>query len=193
MDITMLVCRGLTRLTCLGGLGALLVGMAVAWAADASWPGPLGQVTVPLYASESARAVGVLRIQRLRLDSERRGFLRIGVLPMLVAEDVRLEADQVGDGARLLSQAEAVLHTQGVGRKLELRKVRCRFGGETPIELHCGRLVPATGGWLATEGVRWEGGGIRRHGESARIETDGAGGWRVAFQPAAERPYQRVH
>lgn len=193
MHTTMLVCRGLTRLTWLGGLGALLVGTAVTWAADASWPGPLGRVTVPLYAKDSARPVGVLRVERLRLESERRGFFRIGVLPMLVAEDFRLEADQVSDGARLLSQAEAVLHARGVGRKLELRKVRCRFGGETPIELQCGRLVPTTGGWLATEGVRWEGGGIRRHGESARIETDGPGGWRVAFQPAAEKPYQRVH
>jgi hypothetical protein len=188
----MLPWRSLSRWAWPSGLFALIMGTAIVGAMEPSWLGPRGRITVPLYARDSTQPVGVLRAERLRPDYERRGFFRIGVLPMLVAEEVTLEAQRVSDGARMLRQAALFLQANGAERKLELRKVTCRFAGETPIELQCGRLVPTADGWLATGGVRWEGGGIQRAGQSARIQTDRQGGWCVIFEPSAESRHRKT-
>lgn len=64
----------------------------------------VNNLVVPFYAAGQSEAVAVLRVEHVFRDHERRGFFRIGLLPLLVGEGVRLEFRDAGVAARELDR-----------------------------------------------------------------------------------------
>lgn len=68
-----------------------------------------------------------IQARRLRLDHERRGFFRIGVLPIFVAEDVRIQIASPDYLSRVLPAVEICRPSESVARRVEIRHLGISF------------------------------------------------------------------
>lgn len=78
-------------------------------------------IAYPVYAPEASVPIAVVRVQATRTEYQRRGFLRIGALPMLVAEQVRVEVRDPRATVAQLSGLPEWLRAPGKGRAGEVR------------------------------------------------------------------------
>ena len=78
-------------------------------------------IAYPVYAAEASVPIAVVRVQSTRTEYQRRGFLRIGALPMLVAEQVRVEVRDPRATVAQLSGLPEWLRAPGKGRAGEVR------------------------------------------------------------------------
>ena len=109
-------------------------------------------VTIPFYQAGEPRPYAALRVQRISKDYERRGFFRIGLLPVLVADKVTLrflDAERSADTfARVGWLTESAVDT------VEWRRVELTFEKETNPRLQAARMRPARdGGWRVWEAI----------------------------------------
>lgn len=110
---------------------------------------------IPVYVGEPPQLGAKFHIGRVFTDYQRKGFLRIGVLPILVAEDVTVEIHRPEALADLLSSFQR-WPGNGRGRKVvEWRNVRfiptgCAAGR---LETACMRL--GRQGQMCLTGVRY--------------------------------------
>lgn len=111
---------------------------------------------VPLYVPGKPAPVAVVRIENLRRDYQRKGFFRIGLLPMVIAEGVTIECFQPGDLKQVLGQWPAQLAQSAHAGAAELRRVSFRLPGQTTPRLEAGvaQLKP-NGCWLLSGEVRF--------------------------------------
>jgi|GEM_PF-2248304 len=100
------------------------------------------RVTSPVYGPESSRPIAVLRVESTRTEYQRRGFFRIGALPVMVAERVRLEVRDPQATAQVFGGLPEWLRAPGKGRAGEVRDFQMR-GPE-----------PAGAPWLTVARVR---------------------------------------
>jgi hypothetical protein len=123
------------------GLCAWLVwGVSPVFAAGA--PQTRG-VLIPIYAEGHPRPVASIRIERVFRDHRRLGFLRVKILPVVVAEGVRLELRDPAGATNLLDEFAAALRSVGGSRAVELRNFRFSAEGESIPRLQARRLRPA--------------------------------------------------
>lgn len=78
-------------------------------------------ITSPIYGPAGGTPVAIVRVESTRTEYLRRGFLRIGALPVLVAERVRLEVRDAKATVAQLGQLPEWLRAPGKGRAGELR------------------------------------------------------------------------
>ena len=90
----------------------------------------VSDVTLSEYSSKDLSLVAQVHTVRLFTDYERRGFFRIGLLPILVAENVKIQIQS----ADCLTNAMLALHSWNqppVGvRRLKLRNLEIKLFGE---------------------------------------------------------------
>jgi len=84
------------------------------------------RVTSPVYGPEASRPIAVLRVEATRTEYQRRGFFRIGALPLLVAEQVRLEVRDPQATAQMFAGLPEWLRAPGRGRAGEVRDFQMR-------------------------------------------------------------------
>lgn len=84
------------------------------------------RLTSPVYGPESSRPIAVLRVEATRTEYQRRGFFRIGALPLLVAEQVRIEVRDPQATAEVFAGLPEWLRAPGKGRAGELRDFQMR-------------------------------------------------------------------
>jgi hypothetical protein len=137
-------------------------------------------VEVPLYVGNDAQPAGVVRVGRVFTDYERRGFFRIGALPLLVLEGVTIELTRPEQAQAALVQARgwlgagspesASVSTNGgattsarpkverANRVLDCRNLTLVIPGSVTNVVRAGRARIAADGQLElTENVRVEG------------------------------------
>ena len=109
-------------------------------------------VTVPFYQAGEPRPYAALRVQRISKDYERRGFFRIGLLPVLVAEDVTLRFLDAERSADTFARVGRL--TEGAADTVEWRKVELTFEKDTLPRLQAARMRPARdGGWRVWDAI----------------------------------------
>lgn len=117
-------------------------------------PAVIRDVTIPYYSRGGSSPAAVVRIKRLFTDYQRRGFFRIGLLPMLVAEGVRIEILQPEETLAALQGAQKWLHSRAARKGLEWRDVQFHFQTEAAPRLEATRLqLSDDGAWRLTDGV----------------------------------------
>lgn len=84
-----------------------------------------------IYVKGRSDPVAVVRIASARRDFQRRGYFRIGLLPMAVIEDVKVEIRHAEDVGDLLVQTRQGLGMMAHGRALEVRRIALSLAGES--------------------------------------------------------------
>jgi len=102
-------------------------------------------VTVGIYADDSASMVAMLKVGRIFTENRRLGFFRIKLLPVLVAEGVRLEFTESRPNTNWPAgfRANPALLARP-GTSLEWRDVSVRFPQDAQPRLQAGQLHPPT-------------------------------------------------
>ena len=125
-------------------------------------------IGVPIYLKGHNKPSVIIRIESMRPDHERRGFFRIGVLPIVVADGVRLEVLDPGHGAEALSGAANWLSGRSGSRPVELRQVTLIVGREPIPWLEANRARTDNSGQLRLlDGI------TIRHGETTTRSSGG--------------------
>jgi hypothetical protein len=148
----------------------------------------LQQVTIPCYAQGKSSPAAVVHIKTLFTDYQRRGFFRIGLLPLLVAEDVRIEVLQPEETATALQGAKKWLNPGTARKALEWRRVQFIFPNETTPRLEAGRVqLSEDGTWRLTDGVVFRAGTNETRQAEAILQVTGtqAGELRPTHSQAA--------
>ena len=84
-----------------------------------------------IYVKGNSDPVAIVRIASARHDFQQRGYFRIGLLPMAVIEDVKVEICHAGDIGGLLVQTKQGLGMLAQGSALEVRQIAFSFTGES--------------------------------------------------------------
>lgn len=98
------------------------------------------------YDSDEAAPVLELRAARLFTDHERRGFFKIGLLPMLVAENVQIQFRSVSGLTNVLAGLPPWMVGATDSHCVELRSVELFATGSDAIRLKAGLARPKQDG-----------------------------------------------
>ncbi len=167
--------------------------VAIAWVACASsLPGdsapgvprqPLRHLTAPLYEADNPRPVAVIQVGRIHPDYERKGFFRIGLLPLLVADEVEIDLRTARNPLEALRRAAHRLQMLRRPGLIELRHVTVRFPPSTQSRLKAGRVrFGQDGQWQLLDGAVWEAGGTRLEATRAALHLTGALAGTITFE-----------
>lgn len=141
----------------------------------------------PFYAGAEPKLCTVVRVEDIYTDCERRGFFRIGILPLEVMEGVGIEIrnpETAGDG---LAQLHHWLESQGA-RRVELRRVKFLVDSTVTNRVEAGRIrVAADGTWQLLDGVKLVSGTNETKAARATLQISGeqAGELVLETQPPA--------
>lgn len=119
--------------------------------------GPTGisaaALTVSEYSSKDLSLIMQVRAARVFVDYEHWGFFRIGLLPMLMAEDVQVKIQSPEYLANALADLES-WHQPAIGcRHLELRSLEIIVGGEKQPRLRAAVARIGSDGALELSGA----------------------------------------
>lgn len=98
-------------------------------------------VAIPFYSTNTGKCIAVLRAERLYQDYQRSGFFRIGALPMLAIENLRLEVRDVTQLSAGLSAATAALDPRtDTKRVVDGRQFSIVFAANTDVSVRARRM-----------------------------------------------------
>jgi hypothetical protein len=102
-------------------------------------------VTLGIYSDDSSMLVAVLKVGRVFNENRRIGFFRVKLLPVLVAQGVRLEFAQSTPSTNWPSSFRASpTQMAQPGTSVEWRDVSVRFPQDTGSRLEAKKLHPPT-------------------------------------------------
>lgn len=121
--------------------------------------------------------VALVRVERAFLDHERIGFFRIGLLPILIVDNVQIELLGPGDLGPKLTQIELHLTHAAGARAVEFRNLCFRYVGDKEPRLRA-KVVHSTsaGVWRCNSGVVVDRGHLYEF-EEAELITTGPRAW----------------
>jgi hypothetical protein len=150
-------------LPALAAAGLLTAATAAGQQLDMLSRHPIKGLVVPFYTPGRPDAVMVLRAESISMEFERRGFFRIGTLPLVVAEGVTLELQRGSDMAEAQNLIHNWLEELKRSGRLELRRFCARNSQDPSFVLRIGRLRSTQfGQWQLTEGIQWQSSTNRR-------------------------------
>jgi hypothetical protein len=133
----------------------------------------LHNATFGLYDAKKAAPAGLVRIERSYTDYQRKGFLRIGILPIFVLEGVTVEFQGDPDPSDTLVRLRQWLGDDGTSR-LEVRRLRIQWTGVQTNYLEAGLgLLGPSGRLDLANGVRLRKGDEFRESSRATLQIYG--------------------
>src|SRR5688572_18044946 len=112
-------------------------------------------VTYPFYAPGGSEPAVLIHVERVHKDYQRRGFFRIGALPMVAADTVTVRIAQPDHALTALAKLDARLRQIGQVKAVEWRRVDFIFGSESTPRLRATRMQVSRGQtWEFLDGVR---------------------------------------
>ena len=113
-------------------------------------------LTMNEYCSTNSRVRGRLRVERLFVDHEHWGFFRIGFLPVLVADNVKMEMPTAECLCNGLADLQSPSESGRPVSEFELRRVEISTGGERRclVRAATGRFETGGNVRLSTVSVR---------------------------------------
>lgn len=143
-------------------------------------------VMVPLYLKNRSDPSAVIRIGRIFSSYQRKGFFRIGVLPILVAEDVKIELWQPEQVAESLAATRGWIGAHAAKEAMEWRRLSLFLPGQTSPCLKAGRVQPSDHGQWRLFDVELHPGPKTIHLPTAFLQTTGKDAGRLSW--TADRP-----
>lgn len=140
-------------------LGACLAAHDL-WAAGNLFSGGTQQAKgVAIYVDRAKKGrAGVIRIDALYKDYRRKGFFRVGLLPVAVAEGVTVEVVHEPALARTFSAVHEHFGGSKASDAVEVRRLAFTFPGETAPRLAADTARPGPGGrWRLSGHVTFTG------------------------------------
>jgi hypothetical protein len=141
------------------------------------WPAPSGvkKILLPIYVEKEPSPVALIEVGSIRMDFQTQGFFRIGLLPLLVFEDVAIEITRPASAAAGLAGIDHWLSGHKAGRAMELRRVRIQVNGPrtNTLEAAVARLDDG-GQWQLSSGVKFRSPGGEHADRRARLQCTGA-------------------
>ena len=95
-------------------------------------------LVMAIYSDSSSKPVATFRAKKVFRSLQRRGFFRIGLLPMLVCDGVVVEFCETEGGTNALMNLPQSLKSQAGGAMIELREVEFRFPADSAPRLKAG-------------------------------------------------------
>lgn len=132
-----------------------------------------GGFGVALY--EPAQLKPSLKVQadRIYTDYERKGFFRLGILPLGVMENVVFEICQTGPATNRLVRLQEWIGASAT-KRVEFRKVTFLASDGCTNRLECGRVrIGPDGQWELCEGVRFSSGTNQIEAVRATLQVSG--------------------
>ncbi len=143
----------------------------------------LKHAIVPVYLPSESQPAVVLRVERVFPDLERRGFFRIGVLPLEVAEGVTFEFAATNRVSSALAEVQRRLGPPAISRRAELREVKFVFLPEPQPRLEAKRVrLAREGQWHLLDGVCLQTPTGTVHTASARLQVTGLRAGEVTWE-----------
>jgi hypothetical protein len=100
----------------------------------------------PMFLSDdSLTPSAILRIERIFTDHQRKGFFKIGILPMLIAEGVVLDVEKPAKLQESLERIPPSMKRNHASGTIELRRVTIQLRSEPQASLRVGRMRPVDG------------------------------------------------
>ena len=134
------------------------VSASYAQAIKSASPGNLAGVRgvkLDFYCDAQLEPVARVRIAQVSKAYERKGFFRIGALPIIAMDDVSIEIADCDLAISALAKVENWLCSHD-RHELELRHLKVRFGSSPTNLLESGRAVIVSAGeWQLTDQVRF--------------------------------------
>jgi hypothetical protein len=97
-------------------------------------------LAVGIYTANASALVGTLRVERVFTEQQRFGFFRVKLMPILVAQGVRLELNQAQPGTNWTAGFRVKLAPLARSSRIEWRGVSIAFAGESEPRLQARRL-----------------------------------------------------
>lgn len=88
-----------------------------------------------VYPESGLEPAAIFKAKSIYRDHQRRGFFRIGLLPLLVCDEVTFDIKDSEQAARSLAHARLQLCAHARGAPIELRRVAFQFPAETSPRL----------------------------------------------------------
>ncbi|MGA2747791.1 MAG: hypothetical protein ABSG59_03365 [Verrucomicrobiota bacterium] len=143
----------------------------------------LQHAVIPLYSETDRQLSTVVHVDKAFLDYQRKGFFRIGILPMGALEGVTFEVRNAASAPRTLHQLGRWLGG-GDGSRVELRQVKFLYQTNS---LEAGRVqVRSADRWDLFDGVRMVCGGAERRASRATLEISGQRAGQVVLDAAPD-------
>lgn len=157
----------------------------------APFPNSARDITMPVFVSGEPKAAGVIRVQRVFPGLQRQGVFRIGFLPALVLDKVRIQVNQPEHAAAILRRVLDIGRQARRPEAIELRDVQILVAGETRPRLEAGTvLFDARCNWRLRDGVRLRLDGKEWRARSADLEADEAG--KLALSVGSPDTHERI-
>lgn len=160
----------------LAGVVSLLVvstGHAQFWANHLPGGWKAKGVVIPFYIGTDPQPTVIFRVERIYTDHQRKGFFRIGALPIAVMEGVTLEIRSLDSLTNSLVQLHQWLGPQAANR-LELRRATIHITMTATNHLQVGRVHVAPGGkWALLDGVCYSAGTNQIQATSGTLQVAG--------------------
>ena len=181
MGVATLRMSGLIQGLCCACLGL----QPVSATGGASTPCCARDVAVPVFVNGGSQPAAIIRLGRVFTDYQRKGFFRIGLLPLLAAEDVEVTFLQGSTVSNALAQVQVRLERRFQRPLLELRRIRFLFPGETTPRLKAERMRPdSLGCWRLDNVVVFQGAAGPLQVASASLVVAGREPGRVRWRDA---------
>ena len=130
-------------------------------------------VVIPFYTGTEQQPSVVFRAERIYTDYQRKGFFRIGALPVGVMEGVTFEVRSIESLTNSLVQLHRWLGPQAA-KRLELRRASIQIAQTATDCLQVGRVHVAPGGkWELLDGVSYSAGTNQLRARSATLQVVG--------------------
>lgn len=133
---------------------------------------------ITMYLGTELEPSSTLRVKTVRTEYQRKGFFRIGLLPMAVLEGVTIEVHDAQSLSNSLAHCQQLFGSRNT-RLLELRDVQLIAAGSSTNHLACGRARPADDGkWELLDGVTFDSEAKRAEAPQAILQVTGqSSGW----------------
>jgi hypothetical protein len=129
--------------------------------------------TQSMYCKSNIQCVASMRVDHLWKEFERKGFFRIGVLPMVVMKGVTFEIKQPALATNALTTLRSWTGRSGASR-LELRQVVILVDSELTNRLSVGCIhLGAEGQWELRDGVTLCAGSKEIHSPQGTLQVTG--------------------
>lgn len=142
-------------------------------------------VTFPFYVSGQKEPAAVIHVERLYNDYQRKGFFRIGTLPVLVADTVTVTVSDSRHATNAFAFFDGGLRRGPGSRAVEWRRIRWVIGSESSARLQADRASARPGRWEFHDGVVRTGQDGPIHFRRALLQTAGPNAGELAAQTAS--------
>lgn len=173
-----------TFLIVMAGFRLVASGGAQTWGDFVTGNSRVQGAVIPVYLGTASDPALVVRADKIYRDYQRKGFFRIGVLPIAVMEGVTFEVRHVELVTNRLARLEHWIDPRA-SRRLELRQATIRMAGTVTNELRADRIHIVPGGtWALVDDVRLQLG--TNEVRAARATCKGCS-WGVVAHPLYKR------